>query len=205
MKLLKEGAWVIEHLRSKDRKRQEKAYQYLYEKEYENVKYYVLKNGGGIEDVKDVFIQAISILYTRYKPGGSIGSYLMNTAKNIWKNELRRKSYEKRANIRINAYPTIIESNEIQLQEDKVEAEYLELVVKKCLHSLKEKCIDLLKKFYFEKMSYAEILGESIEASYTNNQYDGEIINASPSEVNKLKAQKHRCLEHLRKCVRQYI
>ncbi|WP_378182520.1 RNA polymerase sigma factor [Aquimarina sp. SS2-1] len=73
----------------------EKTISAFYEKYFPSIKDYILNNSGDITDAKDVFQDALVIIYQKIKEDDlkihcAIGTYLYAICKNIWLNKLRK-------------------------------------------------------------------------------------------------------------------
>lgn len=69
----------------------------LYEKYFNSIAKYILQNSGTIEDTKDIFQDAIMVLYNKSKDDSfvltsSIHTYLFSICKNLWLKKIRNKS-----------------------------------------------------------------------------------------------------------------
>jgi RNA polymerase sigma factor (sigma-70 family) len=151
----------------------------LYQSVFPVVASYVSRRGGSLDEAKDVFQDAVIIYYERSMSTGETPhnekAYLMGIAKHLW-----LKSYE--ANSRY------IPLDEAGNMADLINPEEQQPLTNKILHYLEstgQKCLDLLKNFYYDKLSMAEIaqsFGFSGERSAT--------------------VQKFKCLEKVRETVK---
>jgi len=126
---------------------------------------YIQKNGGNLEEAKEVFQEAIVIYYekltfTDFSPVKTDQAYLLGIAKNRW---LKHCS-------ELTCHESI---NNVEIAEDKEE----EPITQKLLHYLKltsERCLDLLQAFYFEKLTMGQLadrFGYTSERSATVQKY----------------------------------
>jgi RNA polymerase sigma factor (sigma-70 family) len=151
----------------------------LYQSVFPVVASYVSRRGGSLDEAKDVFQDALIIYYERSITAGETlrneKAYLIGIAKHLW-----LKSYE--ANSRY------IPLDEAGNMADLINPEEQQPLTNKILHYLEstgQKCLDLLKSFYYDKLSMAEIaqsFGFSGERSAT--------------------VQKFKCLEKVRETVK---
>lgn len=62
---------------------------------FPSVRKYILANNGSVDDAKDIFQDALVILYKKVQTGlviyGSLKSYMLSVVKNCWMQELRRR------------------------------------------------------------------------------------------------------------------
>lgn len=150
------------------------------------IKKHIVRNSGTIEDAKDVFQDALVILYQKMKTGKfvltvPISTYLHAVVKNLWLQELRKRK----------KLP-IAETN-TDVVEDLIEQEHGFDTASAAFNFLGEKCRDLLMLFYFKKMSYKEItalLQFGSEETAKNQKYRC-IQKAKENYVNLLKINTH--------------
>jgi RNA polymerase sigma factor (sigma-70 family) len=114
------------------------------------IKKYIRTNNGTTDDAKDIFQDALVILYKKVQSpeftlSAPLKTYLFAVAKNCWFQELRRR----------NKLPAGIPTDELA---DTVpeEASGFQLATT-AFHLLGEKCKELLILFYYKKKSYKEI------------------------------------------------
>jgi RNA polymerase sigma factor (sigma-70 family) len=158
---------IIDHLR-------QNKYNQAVKGLYDNlpaVRKYILKNHGGREDAKDIFQDALVILYKKVQEPSftlqsSLSAYFMGIVKNLWRQELRRK----------NKWPTTGADDSIPAEEmHQTGFDHLALAA---FNSLGQKCRELLHLFYYKKLSYKEIVHQG-----------------SLHDENTAKNQKYRCLQ----------
>lgn len=137
---------------------------------YENfagIKKLVLANSGNTEDAKDIFQDALVILYKKVQAPdfalhSSLKTYLTGIAKNLWMQELRRKKKFDTTELK-EAAETIF--------EDDTEKYTL---ANAAFNLLGEKCKQLLTLFYYKRQSFREIaaaLAFSDEHAAKNQKY----------------------------------
>lgn len=148
-------------------------YKQLYEFEFPKIVKLILKEGGKIDDAKDIFQDALVILIEKiYKDNlnikKSIGGYLYVICENLWK-------YNQRQDITKNNvkagfwYNLEMEKNFCMMDEPIL----YDLVIEEFEH-LGDTCKRLLQLFYFEHKSWdliTEIMGYSNAASARNQKY----------------------------------
>ena len=158
---------IVEHLRNN---KYSKAVNGLYNS-LPSIKKYICANSGTEEDAKDIFQDALVILYkkvnsTEFVLSASLTTYLNAIAKNLWLTDLRRRK---------------------KLPEDKSSTEIADVVTYEetgftiattAFNLLGEKCRQLLMLFYFKKKSFKEIAG---------------ILAFSDEKIAK--NQKYRCIQ----------
>lgn len=158
---------IIDHLRNNKYSRAIKGlYSVL-----PSVKQYIKTNNGSGEDAKDIFQDALVILYKNVQAGefvlsATLRTYLMAVVKNCWKQELRKRK---------------------KLPAGEVSGDIIDLVPDEepgfniataAFNLLGEKCRQLLILFYFKKKSFKEI---------------AKTLSFSDDSVAK--NQKYRCME----------
>jgi RNA polymerase sigma factor (sigma-70 family) len=135
------------------------------------IKQYILKNSGTNEDAKDVFQDALVVLYKKVHTPNfaltvSIKTYIEAVAKNIWLQELRR----------LKKIP--LTDKEIDIADITLDEELGFGNAESAFKQLGEKCKQILTLFYFKKMNYKDIA-----------------TALSFSDENVAKNQKYRCLQ----------
>ena len=158
---------IVEHLRNN---KYSKAVNGLYNI-LPSIKKYICANSGTEEDAKDIFQDALVILYkkvnsTEFVLSASLTTYLNAIAKNLWLTDLRRRK---------------------KLPEDKSSTDIADVVTYEetgftiattAFNLLGEKCRQLLMLFYFKNKSFKEIAG---------------ILAFSDEKIAK--NQKYRCIQ----------
>ncbi|WP_126974307.1 RNA polymerase sigma factor [Gynurincola endophyticus] len=145
----------------------------LYVHNFQQVNYYIVKNSGTEDDVKDIYQEAFlavwrNVQLARFSPVDEkeFSAYLFRVAKNKWIDELRKKKTRQvvLVNDSIDEIPFHQETDETDLYIDTVKSKY---------KHLGERCRELLKRFYFNKQSLKEIAAAFgwTEASAKNNKY----------------------------------
>lgn len=151
----------------------------LYKAAFPLVARYVGRRGGSFDEAKDVFQDALIIYYEKVITAGhspnNEKAYLLGIAKNLWlknfRDNCRYISLEDAGNA-----AEIAVTNELQ----PVTARLLN-----CLETTGQKCMELLKSFYYDKLpmvDIAQLFGFSGERSAT--------------------VQKFKCLEKVRDTVK---
>lgn len=158
---------IINYLREN---KYQKAVSGLY-KVFPAIKKYIRANGGNTDDAKDIFQDALVVLYQKLQSAGfdltvSPGTYLQAVVKNLWLSELRRRK----------KLPAVTELTDVP--EDQVTEEPGFHFAKAAFDLLGEKCRKLLILFYFKKKNFKEIAAALA--------FNGE---------RTAKNQKYRCLQ----------
>ncbi len=152
----------------------------LYSAGFPSVKRFVLNNNGGVEDARDVFQEAMTIVWLNIHQGkfkllndASLQGYLFQIAKFKWLDKLKSKESKTTRSLK-NEGDHIADTN---TAEDDSQFRYLQ----KLYSGLGEKCKRILNLFYYENKSLDEI-GEDLG-------FDSD----------SLRTMKYRCMMQLRK------
>jgi RNA polymerase sigma factor (sigma-70 family) len=114
------------------------------------VKKYILSNNGTSDDAKDIFQDALVVLYKNVQSESftltvPLKTYLLAIVKNLWLQELRRRNKMPVASVQADI-PDIIFNEDINFA-----------IAQAAFNLLGEKCRQLLIMFYFKKKSYKEL------------------------------------------------
>ena len=137
---------IIEYLRNN---KYQKAVNGLYDA-LTPVKKFILTNNGSSDDARDIFQDALVILYKNVQSQtftltGSLKTYLLAIVRNLWFQELRRRD-----KMGVATEPPDLPDLEINEEKDFE-------IAKAAFNLLGEKCKQLLILFYFKKKSYREL------------------------------------------------
>ncbi len=171
---------LLERLRQKE----EEAWVLLYKKgNYQAVKNYVLNNSGKEADAKDIYQDALIVLYKKTLGGNftltsALSTYIFGVAKNLWYKRLNKK--KRIANVDISNYESLL-SEEFSISEGKIIEDKIN-EVKLAVDKIGDPCQSLLYLFYFNKLSMEEI---AKQLSYNSSK--------------TAKQQKYKCMTRLRK------
>lgn len=157
------------------------AFTILYKDYFSMCVYFVTKNSGTKEEAKDIFQDAMIVLFKNsrkpnFELSCSIKTYLYSVIRNLWLKQLHQKN--KRINITDYERFIQVETDETILQKE----ETLFDTMYESLQKLGENCQRILRLFYFEKKSM-EVIAQEME--YTN--------------AENAKNQKYKCLQQLKK------
>jgi DNA-directed RNA polymerase specialized sigma24 family protein len=147
----------------------------LYLKAFPAAARYIHRQGGNLEDAKDMFHDALVIYYERMVAGKllvdySDTAYLTGIVKHLWSKEIKKRGELHNADI----------LNTEQVSESSTQK------LLGFIETAGRKCLDMLKAFYYDKMNpeqVAETFG-----------YSG---------VRSTTVQKYKCLEKLRGTVKE--
>jgi RNA polymerase sigma factor (sigma-70 family) len=148
-----------------------KVFDFIYRQYYGKVESFLIGKGGNPEHVKDVFQEAMFVVYKKVQSEGltlrcTFSTYLFAVCKNIWMHDLRK-----------NRYQSIEDSSLANLSEDpEPDNEMLEKFMnlfKRHFAELSKDCQKLLK-LHFSRVSLAEIqriFGYSSEHYTSDRKY----------------------------------
>jgi RNA polymerase sigma factor (sigma-70 family) len=174
---------LLEGLAQSDRK----AIETIYKQHYNMVQSLILNNSGTPDDARDIFQEAMIVLYEKVKSGSFelnclIKTYLYSVCRRLW---LKRLSQLQRISPEVEKLEeTVPVEEDLDLHEQKnVDFQVMERSMK----NLGEPCKSLLEAYYLQKKSMVEI---SVSFGYTN--------------ADNAKNQKYKCLMRLKKIFSQY-
>lgn len=154
----------------------------IYRENYSVIKTFIINNNGYPDDARDIFQEAMIVLFEKAKASSFILScqlqtYLYSVCRRLWLKRLQKQ----------NRFNTSIESaHEIVAIEDDIEWHEKKdtdfAMMENALQKIGEPCKSLLEAFYIEKKSMAEIADLF---AYTN--------------AENAKTQKYKCLVRLKK------
>ncbi len=168
---------LLQGLATNDRK----AIESIYKLHYKMVQSLVLHNNGSADDAKDVFQEAIVVLFEKVTAGTfelncQLKTYLYSVSRRLW---LRRLSHQNRYLL------SDTEDDYVAVEEDAEAHERRDLqfgLMEKAINSVGEPCKSLLEAFYIRKQGMQEI---AAQFGYTN--------------ADNAKNQKYKCLVRLKK------
>jgi RNA polymerase sigma factor (sigma-70 family) len=144
---------------------------------------YIRLNGGSEDEARDVFQDAVVVLYQKLQDESfeltcKIQTFLYSVSRNLWLNEIRMKSWYSPEN-------EIKEENADITETDTEEDEGIRKNITQlnhCIEKLGQPCSSLIKMYYIDNLSMTEI---AEKMSYTN--------------ADNAKNQKYKCLQRLKK------
>jgi RNA polymerase sigma factor (sigma-70 family) len=167
------------------RRKDEQALKAVYRQYYPAITNMVVNNGGSLAEAKDVYQEAVIILYEKlqdenFELNCRIKTFLYSVSRNIWLKELKTRNRYSGSLVDSEAH---IELNreEVNRVEDQYQA------MNEALNALGEPCATILKDFYINKSSMEAI---TEKFGYTN--------------ADNTKNQKYKCLKRLKKLFFNY-
>jgi RNA polymerase sigma factor (sigma-70 family) len=156
---------------------------YVYKKNFPVIANFIRLNGGTNDDAKDIFQEAMIILYNNlqnpeFKLVSKLNTYLYSVSRNLWLSQLRKKC---NVTDSIEDVADYIQDNELTFEDIEV-LNLNKRRIELSLNLLGEPCKTILSYFYFYKWSMQEI-AEAM--GYTN--------------AENAKNQKYKCLLRLKK------
>jgi len=154
----------------------------IYSRHYGMVQSMIINNNGSSEEARDIFQEAMIVLYEKAKSGtfelhSQLKTYIYAVCRRLW---LKRLNQLKRFIPETNGMEeTIPVEEDIETHDQRNQEFHL---MDKALSSLGEPCKSLLEAFYLQKKNMNDIAGNF---GYTN--------------ADNAKNQKYKCLMRLRK------
>lgn len=163
-------------------KNDRKAIETIYRENYNLVQALVIKNNGTAEDAKDVFQEAMIVLYEKARTDSfslncQLGTFIYSVCRRIW---LKRLMHQNRFMIAEEGEVELVNVEDDVEEQDRRNEEFT--IMEKAVNSLGEPCKSLLIAFYLQKRNMQEI---SLSFGYTN--------------ADNAKTQKYKCLMRLKK------
>jgi len=159
-----------------------KAVETIYKSHYNMVQSLIINNNGSADDAKDIFQEAMIVLYEKVRAGGfelncQIKTYVYSVSRRLWLKRLQQMSrYAPALQSMENSVPVDDEMEQHEKINDEFQA------MEKAIGSLGEPCKSLLEAYYFQKKNMHEI---AAGFGYTN--------------ADNAKNQKYKCLMRLKK------
>ena len=159
-----------------------KAIETIYQENYNMVQTLIINNNGTIHEAKDVFQEAMIVLFEKARSGNfelscQIKTYVYSVCRRLW---LKRLKQLNRISINIETTAELVQV-EVDIEEhDKKDEEFA--VLEKAVSNLGEPCKSLIEAFYIQKRNMQDIASEF---GYTN--------------ADNAKNQKYKCLMRLKK------
>jgi RNA polymerase sigma factor (sigma-70 family) len=154
----------------------------IYLENFNLIQRLVINNNGNGDDARDIFQEAMIVLYEHARDPGfeltcQIKTYLFSVSRRLWLKRLQQMKHTG------SELPSLVET--VAVEQDLEEHEQRDMdfkVMEKAMVTLGEPCKSLLEAYYIEKKSMMEIAGDF---GYTN--------------ADNAKNQKYKCLMRLKK------
>ena len=174
---------LLEGLALNDRK----AIETIYKQHYNMVQSMILSNSGYPDDARDVFQEAMIVLYEKVRSGSfelncQLKTYLYSVCRRLW---LKRLSQLQKTTPEVNNLEmTVPVEEDLEMHEQR---NFDFLIMERSMKNLGEPCKSLLEAYYLQKKNMVEI---AANFGYTN--------------ADNAKNQKYKCLMRLKKLFSQY-
>jgi RNA polymerase sigma factor (sigma-70 family) len=159
-----------------------KSIETIYRVHYSMIQTLIINNSGTSDDARDIFQEAIIVLYEKARSGSfelhaQLKTYIYAVCRRLW---LKKLAVDKRFSGDLaNAQETIATEDDLEMYEHRTEDFEL---MERALQHLGEPCKELLESYYIRKKNMSEI---AKEFGYTN--------------ADNAKNQKYKCLMRLKK------
>ena len=159
-----------------------KAVETIYKENYNMIQSLIINNNGSADDAKDIFQEAMIVLYEKVRSGTFelnclIKTYIYSVSKRLW---LKRLQHLNRYSPPIDDLESPVPVDEDMEDHEKRDAEFE--MMNKAISSLGEPCKSLLEAYYLQKQNMQVI---AANFGYTN--------------ADNARNQKYKCLMRLKK------
>jgi len=159
-----------------------KAVETIYRENYSTIQSFIVKNNGYPDDARDIFQEAMIVLYEKVCTGSfeltcQIKTYLYSVCRRLW---LKRLQQMQRYNSSAESIEEVVSVEEELNVHEKRNTDLI--VMESALGKIGEPCKSLLEAYYLQKKSMPEI---AEFFGYTN--------------ADNAKTQKYKCLVRLKK------
>lgn len=178
MKPLTDEKALLEGLAISDKK----AVETIYKENYNTIQALIINNNGSADDAKDIFQEAMIVLYEKVRSAGfelhcQIKTFLYSVSRRLWLKRLQQQNRYASPGDSMEAVVDVDEDLAFHEQKDS-DLDMME----KAIGNLGEPCKSLIEAYYLQKKSMQEI---AAEFGYTN--------------ADNAKTQKYKCLVRLKK------
>ncbi len=159
-----------------------KAVETIYRNNFNMVQSFVLNNNGTYDDARDIFQEAMIVLYENAKLETfvltcQIKTYIYSICRRLW---LKRLQHLNKFSVQVDSLEETVPVEEDIENQDKRNADFV--IMERALGSLGEPCKSILEAYYLQKKDMAYIASAF---GYTN--------------ADNAKNQKYKCLVRLKK------
>ncbi len=161
---------------------EKKAVETIYRENYNMVQSLIINNNGSADDAKDIFQEAMIVLYEKVRPGNfelscQIKTFVYSVSRRLW---LKRLQQQNRYSAPGDSIENVVAVEDELEDHEQRNAEFE--MMEKAISNLGEPCKGLLEAYYLQKQNMQDI---AASFGYTN------AANA--------KTQKYKCLMRLKK------
>lgn len=156
--------------------------EYLYKAYLPMVVQMIAQNSGDEDDAKDIFQEAVMVLYDRINQGNfvltsKLKTFLYSVCRRLW---LKKLNTNDRVSFNTQEHEELVPVENDLLEYEQKEEQFT--LMEQSLHLLGEPCQTIISDFYLKNMSMQEICEKF---GYTN--------------TDNAKTQKYKCLQRLKK------
>ena len=161
---------------------EKEAIELVYKENYGLIQHFVVYNNGTEDDARDIFQEAMMVLYEKSKQPDfeltcQIKTYLYSVCRRLW---LKKLQHARRIEMQIENFDNIVPVEEDLEDHEKLTKQYL--IMRTAMGKIGEPCKSLIEAFYVHHKNMQEIAGFF---GYTN--------------ADNAKNQKYKCLVRLKK------
>lgn len=154
----------------------------IYRDNYPMVQSFVLNNSGNGDEARDIFQEAMIVLFEKAKSGSFelnclLKTYIYSVCRRLWLKRLQQ--LQRYGNLVENVEEMVAVDEDLELHE-KHNADFI--LMEKAMNKIGEPCKSLLDAYYIQKKNMQEI---AADFGYTN--------------ADNAKTQKYKCLLRLKK------
>ena len=169
---------ILKGLASSDKK----AVETIYRDNYNMIQSLVINNSGSADDAKDIFQEAMIVLYEKARSGNfelncQIKTFIYSVCRRLW---LKRLQQQNRFSPPGDSMETVVPVEDDLEEHDQRNAEFD--MMENAINHLGEPCKSLIEAYYLQKQNMQEI---ATRFGYTN--------------ADNAKNQKYKCLMRLKK------
>ena len=159
-----------------------KSIELIYKNHFNMIQTLVINNSGSSDDARDIFQEALVVLYEKVQMGSfelncQLKTYLYSVCKRLWLKRLQQNSRYVTPDVEVELTVSVEED---MAAHEKRDADYE--LMNKAIGNLGEPCKSLLEAYYINKMNMQDIASQF---GYTN--------------ADNAKNQKYKCLMRLKK------
>lgn len=154
----------------------------VYKENYSLIQHLIISNNGSEEDARDIFQEAMMVLYEKAKSPDfeltcQIKTYLYSVSRRLW---LKKLQQLRRMESQVENFDKVVAVEEDLEAHEKLNRQYL--IMRTAMGKIGEPCKSLIEAFYVHRKNMHEIAGYF---GYTN--------------ADNAKNQKYKCLVRLKK------
>lgn len=159
-----------------------KSIESIYRLNYSMIQTFVLNNNGSVDDARDIFQEAMVVLYEKsititFSLNCQIKTYLFSVSRRLWLKRLQQLS---KFSTQVENLEELVPVEEEMEEHEKINNDFI--LMEHAMSKIGEPCKSLLDAYYMQKKNMVEIAGEF---GYTN--------------ADNAKTQKYKCLIRLKK------